>query len=194
MNAMDAFENLELLLKTYWLVAIPTSLFFIFQTLMIFIGGGHTDGTDADFDTDGSHFDGTDTPLQLLSLRNFINFLLGFSWTGISFYTTITNKVGLFALSLGVGFLFLYFFFMILKKVQQLSEDNSFNIENTLFKTAEVYLPIPEKKSGKGKIMISVKGAFHELDAMTENESIPSNTIVKVVKIEANNLLIVEPI
>ena len=79
-----------------------------------------------------------------------------------------------------------------MKQVQKLAENNSFNIENTLNKSAEVYLTIPERKSGKGKIMISVNGAFHELDAMTENDRIPSNTIVKVVKIENNNILIVE--
>jgi hypothetical protein len=29
------------------------------------------------------------------------------------------------------------------------------------------YLTIPEAKSGKGKVLISVNGAIHELDAMT---------------------------
>ena len=53
---------------------------------------------------------------------------------------------------------------------------------------------IPENKKGKGKIMISVNGAFHELDAMTENDKILSGTVVIVVKIENNNILIVEPI
>jgi replicative DNA helicase len=78
--------------------------------------------------------------------------------------------------------------------VQKLAEDNSFKIANTLNKTAEVYLSIPEKKSGKGKIMISVKGAFHELDAMTEGEKIKSGSIVRVVRIENPNILIVETI
>jgi hypothetical protein len=34
-------------------------------------------------------------------------------------------------------------------------------------KTAQVYLTIPEAKSGKGKVLISINGAMHELDAMT---------------------------
>jgi hypothetical protein len=78
--------------------------------------------------------------------------------------------------------------------VQKLAEDNSFKISNTLNKTAEVYLTIPENKKGKGKIMISVNGAFHELEAMTENDKIQSGSVVKVVKIENNNILIVETI
>jgi len=82
----------------------------------------------------------------------------------------------------------------VIKQVQKLAEDNSFKISNTLNKTAEVYLTIPENKKGKGKIMISVNGAFHELEAMTENDRIPSGAVVRVVKIENNNILIVESI
>ena len=74
-----------------------------------------------------------------------------------------------------------------------MAEDNSFKLANTIDKTAEVYLTIPENKKGKGKIMISVNGAFHELEAMTEQEKIQSGSVVKVVKIE-NNILIVETI
>ena len=42
--------------------------------------------------------------------------------------------------------------------------------------------------------MISVNGAFHELEAMTENDKILSGAVVKVVRIENSNILIVETI
>jgi membrane protein implicated in regulation of membrane protease activity len=188
---MEMLWNLEPLLKTFWFVAIPASLIFIFQTVMTFMGADSSDGIQADFDGDLS---GAEAPFQLFSLRNLINFLLGFSWTGISFYTTIPNKPFLIILSLLIGVLFVYLFFVIILQVQKLAEDNSFKIADTLNKTAEVYLTIPENKKGNGKILISVKGAYHELEAMTENEKIPSGSVVKVVRIENNNILIVETI
>jgi len=188
---MEIFENIEPLLKTFWFVAIPSSIIFIIQTIMTFFGADASDGIEADFDGD---LDGANAPFQLFSLRNLINFLLGFSWTGISFYTTISNSLTLIIVSIAVGLLFVYLFFIIINQVQKLAEDNSFKITNTLNKTAEVYLTIPEHKTGKGKIMISVNGAFHELEAMTENDRIQSGTLVKVVRIENNNLLIVETI
>lgn len=156
---------------------------------MTFVGGhsGHT--IDTDF---GDHHDGTDSGFQLFSLRNLINFLLGFSWAGISFYSTIDNKALLIAFAFAVGAVFVYLFFLIIKQVQKLAEDNSFKIAKTLNKTAEVYIPVPGRKTGKGKVMISVNGAFHELDAITENERIPSNSMVKIVKIENNDVLVVE--
>ena len=158
---------------------------------MTFVGADASDGVDADFD---SNLDGTDAPFQLFSLRNLINFLLGFSWTGISFYTTISSPALLIGVALFVGLVFLLVFFLIIKQVQKLGEDNSFKLTNTINKSAEVYLTIPGQKSGKGKVMISVNGAFHELQAMTENDAIPTGAVVKVVKIINEDILIVEPI
>jgi len=188
---MEVLENLEPILKTFWFVAIPASVIFIIQTVMTFMGSDATDGISPDFDGDLS---GTEAPFQLFSFRNLINFLLGFSWTGISFYATISNKIVLIFLSLCVGIFFVYLFFIIIRQVQKLAEDNSFKISNTLYKSAEVYLTIPENKKGKGKIMISINGTFHELEAMTENDKIQSGSVVKVVRIENNNILIVETI
>ncbi len=188
---MEMLENLEPLLKTFWFIALPASLIFIIQTIMTFVGLDSSDGLDADFDGD---FDGGDAPFQLFSLRNLINFLLGFSWSGISFYQSIQSQWLLIVVSLIIGLLFVLMYFFVITQIQKLAENNSFKISNTINKTAEVYLPIPEKKSGKGKVMVSVNGAFHELDAMTENNYIASNTMVKVVRVESNSILIVETI
>ena len=118
---------------------------FLLQTISTFIGFS---GSETDADTDGG--DG-DMPFEIFTLRNLINFLLGFSWTGISLYDSIENKTILIGISLLVGILFVGVFFLIIKQIVKLSEDNSFKIENTINKTGEVYLTIPESKSGKGK-------------------------------------------
>lgn len=185
---MEFLENYEPLLKAFWYIALPVSLFFGLQTIMTFVG---LSGGETDMDSDSGD---ADMPFEIFTLRNLINFLLGFSWTGISFYDSIESKNILIVVAVLVGLSFVAIFFFIIKQVLKLSEDNSFKIENALHKTAEVYLTIPEAKSGKGKVQISINGAFHELDAITlSNEKIPSSAAVKVVAIE-NNLLIVEKI
>jgi membrane-bound ClpP family serine protease len=183
---MNFLENYDPLLKAFWYIALPVSLFFGLQTIMTFLG--LSDGeTDMDSDTGD-----VELPFEIFTLRNLINFLLGFSWTGISFYNSIENKTVLIIISVIVGLLFVAIFFFLIKQILKLSENNSFKIESTLHKTAQVYLTIPEAKSGKGKVLISVNGAIHELDAMTlSTEKLPSNAIVKVVAVESN-LLIVE--
>jgi hypothetical protein len=188
---MEIFDSLDPLLKTFWFIAIPTSIIFCIQMILTFLGVDSTDGLEADFN---SNFDGADAPFQLFSLRNLINFLLGFSWTGISFYGIISSPVMLVALSFVIGVLFIYLFFLIIKQVEKIAEDNSFKMESVLNQTAEVYLRIPEKKRGKGKILISINGSYRELDAMTESEVIESGSSVKIVRIENQNTLIVETI
>ena len=183
---MNFLENYDPLLKAFWYITLPVSLFFVLQTMMTFLG--LSDGeTDMDSDTGD-----IELPFEIFTLRNLINFLLGFSWTGISFYDSLKNKTVLIIISVIVGFLFVAIFFFLIKQILKLSENNSFKIESTINQTAQVYLTIPEAKSGKGKVLISINGSIHELDAMTlSTEKLLSNTAVKVVDVE-NNLLIVE--
>jgi hypothetical protein len=191
LTPMETLNNLEPLLRTFWYVAILSSLIFVIQTIMTFVGADATDGIEADFEGDlGS----AEAPLQIFSLRNLINFLLGFSWTGISFYSTLENRFLLITLSFLVGIAFVWLFFLIINQLRKLAEDNSFKITETLNKTAEVYLTIPETRTGKGKVMVSVRGSFHELPAMTEGEKIPSGSLVRVARIENDSVLIVQPI
>jgi hypothetical protein len=197
--AVETFDSLPVLLQTFWLIALPSSVIFLLQTVMTFIGAASSDAVDipnihADTSLQTSyHSTFSDSPFQAFSLRNLINFLLGFSWTGVSFYSIIENKTLLVLLSVSVGVSFVYGFFAVIKQIQKLAEDNSFKIEATRFKTAEVYLTIPERRTGKGKILISINGASHELSAMTDYEKIPSGAIVKVMDIENENVVIVEP-
>jgi len=83
---MEFLNGLDPFLQVLWYIAIPVSLIFVIQSIMTFIG---IDGLEADFD--GS-FDGAQAPFQLFSFRNLINFLLGFSWAGITFpQATLSN-------------------------------------------------------------------------------------------------------
>lgn len=183
---MEFLEGLDPLLKSYWYIALPTTLFFLLQTIMTFIG---LSGGESDIDSDSGD---TDLPFEIFTLRNLINFLLGFSWTGISFYDSIENKAILIIISVIVGIIFIALFFILIKQILKLGEDNSFKFENTINQTATVYLTIPESKSGVGKVQISVKGAFHELQAMTEaSEKINTGSVVKIKSVE-NNILIVD--
>lgn len=186
---MEFFDNMEPLLRAFWFIALPASLIFLVQTVMTFSGTDAHDGIDADFD---SNLTDTHAPFQLFSLRNLVNFLLGAGWGGISFYNTIENKTVLIIVSAAIGVSFVAAFFLIIRQVQRFGEDNSFNIDNALNQTGTVYIPIPENKSGTGKVQVSVRGSVHELTAMTHHERIPTGTLIKVIKIENNNLVLVE--
>ncbi len=187
---MEWFNTLEPLLKIYWVIAGVASLIFIIQMIMTLIGVDASDGLSVDFDADvDAH-----GPFQFFSLRNLINFFLGFGWGGICFYEIFDSKVLVNIFAFATGALFVAIFFVIIKQLMKLNQDNTFSIKETIGNPADVYLSIPAEKSGKGKIQISVKGAFHEIDAMTAGEKIPTGGKAKVIDVIDNQTVLVSKI
>lgn len=186
---MNFLSELDTLLQTFWYLALPVSLIFIIQTIMTFIGVDASDGLNADFDGDVS---GGDAPFQLFSLRNLIHFLLGFSWGGISLYSTISSKALLIFVSFVIGAAFVGMFFLVLKQVQKLAEDNTFSIDKTVGKTGSVYLRVPADKQGTGIIQISVNGTVHELKALSNSDEILTGSMIRVIQKLDENLVLVE--
>lgn len=182
--------NMDSVERIYWYIAIAASLIFIIQTVLSFVGTDADIDGDIDLDTDSSSYFSS-----IFSFRNLINFLLGFGWTGVAFYRTIGNTALLAALAVGVGLLFIFIFFIIMRFMMKLAENNAFDINDAVEKTADVYLTIPAGKSGKGKVLVSVKGSVHELSAMTKMPmEIKSGQVVRITSVIDNNTLMVEPI
>lgn len=187
---MEWFYSLDSALKMYWIIAGVTSLIFIIQMIVTLIGLDAHDGLAADFDGDLDVVG----PFQLFSIRNLTNFLLGFGWGGVCFYEVFSSKLVVGIIAFLTGLFFLLIFFIIIRQLMKLSKDNSFKINDTLGKTADVYLSIPAGKNGTGKIQISVKGAFHEINAVTEGDRIPTGGKAKVLDIIDNQTVLVENI
>jgi hypothetical protein len=79
-------EGLDPTLRTYWIIAILTSLLFVIQMALTLVGVGETDAGADGFDAD-AHGDTLDTggSIQLFTIRNMVNFLLGIGWGGVCF-------------------------------------------------------------------------------------------------------------
>lgn len=186
---MELLDTLEPLLRTFWYVAIPASLIFLLQTIMTFAGGHHADGFDGGgFDSHTGGHDGD--AFHVFSFKNLINFLLGFGWTGIGLYSVVSNSAALIGIALAVGVLFVWLFFLLIKQLQRLGEDNSFQLTDTLHKEVEIYLKIPAHRQGKGKVLVSARGSVHELEAMTDGPALPSGGKGKVVGVEGDALVV----
>lgn len=185
----EFFDSMDSTQRFYVYIAIGASIIFIIQTVMTFIGADSDTGMDADFD---GNLDAGAYPFQLFSLRNLINFLLGFGWAGATLYDIIDNNIILGIIAVIIGALFILVFFIIMKTLMRLSEDNSFDLKSAIGKTGDVYLTIPPKRTGKGKVFISVNGSTKELDAITDSENaLMNNSLIKIIGLEGD-LLIVE--
>jgi len=192
------FSAMEPMQQMFWGCALVASIIFLVQMVLTLIGmDGHD--VDASFDVsdfgdvDGSTMD-TGGALSLFSIRNFINFFMGFGWAGVSLYDTIGSNFLLILAAVVVGILFVLMFFYIRKQTRKLEANGAFNIRNCEGKTANVYLRIPAKGKGKGKIQISVNGAFHELDALTDGEAIATGQKVRITEVMDGETLKVVPL
>lgn len=185
---LDLFQTMDPFLRIFWYIAIPVSIIFLIQTILTFSGLDAHDAEVPDFDGDLE----IEAPFQLFSLRNLTNFLLGFSWSGVALFDVIPNKIILVVVAFLIGAIMVALFFLMMRQIYKLSENNAFDILKTRLKTGTVYITIPESKSNTGKVQISVNGTVHELEAVTMGERIPTGCKIKVVDIIDDKILVVE--
>jgi membrane protein implicated in regulation of membrane protease activity len=178
---------LDTLEKILWSIAIPSSVVFMIQTVLTFLGMDSHDGVGAELH--GS--EGDPSPFQLFSFRNLINFLLGFSWAGISLSGNIESETLTVFLSTLGGLLLVTVVMLIFYYMSRLGENGNIHSEDTIGKTAVVYVPISEKRSRAGKVQISVNGATCEFDALTDGDSLKTGEPVVVKSVINGNLLLV---
>lgn len=180
--------------QVFWACAGVASVVFIVQMVLTLMG---MDTTSADFDApdmggiDGDTMDAGGS-VSLFSIRNLINFLLGFGWGGVCFNSSISSPLLLVLVAVLVGLAFVWMFFALFKRLKRFEANGAFNIQRCLGRTANVYLRIPAQGQGKGKIQLSVNGASQEIDAITDGEPIPTGALVKVIQIIDGQTLRVE--
>ena len=162
--------------------------------IMTFIGIGDADGGDADFDLGDGSGDTLDTggTLQLFSVRNIINFLLGVGWGGVCFSGSIQNQTLLALVALLTGCVFVAVFIMLFRQMRRLEHDGAFRVEDCVGQVADVYLRIPAQRGGEGKIQFSFNGSVQELPAITDGPAIATGQKVRVCEVIGGHTVLVE--
>ncbi|MBO4451747.1 MAG: serine protease [Bacteroidaceae bacterium] len=183
------YGEMPLLLQLFWGCAVVASLIFIVQMVLTLIG---MDSSDMDVDFDGANTMDLGGGMNLFTIKNFIGFLVGFGWTGVCFYNSISSPILLILVAFIVGCLFIGIFVVIFKQTKKLEHNGAFKIDEVKDTIVSVYLRIPATGSGKGKVQVSQNGSVHELDAFTDGEDIPSGAKVKIVEIIDNETVKVE--
>lgn len=193
-NALDSFE------KFFWCLAIPFTVLFIIQMILMAIGIDNNG--EIDFDSHGDaqfEFDvGEDIKIpinfRIFSLRNIIVFFTIFSWGGI---VGNNNNFGvlktlLFAIILALSVV--VFLTFILKMLLKATQNGTMDIKNSIDSHGVVYLKIPGKGKGEGKVQLIVQGSLRELDAISEEGEIMTGAKVKVTGVTTDKKLIVKEI
>ncbi|MGQ1947828.1 hypothetical protein ACT3CD_12090 [Geofilum sp. OHC36d9] len=186
------WTDMVLFEKINWLIALPFSALFIIQIILTFTGGDMDDAS-ANGDVDSSIDNDLGIDFQFLTLKNLIAFFTIFGWTGIVCFDA-NLSVGISVLiSTIAGTLMMTLMASILYFMSKLADSGTLNLKNAIGKTCSVYLSIPPKRSGLGKVQIQVQG-IQTLDAMTDHdEKIATGALVEVKDVINNEILLVQP-
>ncbi len=186
-NQLDGVHQL------FYGIAIVATVLFLIQFVLSIIGVGID--SEVDFHT-GDSLDADasfDTEIQLFSVRSIVAFFTFFGWTGVIVLNN-TGKVWvatIFACLAGVAAMATVAYIMYL--LYKLEYTGNVHLEQAIGSTGEVYIRIPEKKNGMGKVHINVQGSLREVDAWTEGKELPTGTKIKIINLINKQQVLVTP-
>lgn len=190
-SILPNWSEVGLFEQIFWVITIPATVIFILLLVMT-VFGGDTD-TDVDTDVDGDIADGDSIPFQFLSLKNIVAFFAVFGWSGIGFVHAELSSWLVILLSTFCGLLMMTLMGTLFYFMSKLAETGTLEMKNAIGKLGEVYLVIPAKRGGMGKVQLSIQGAIRTLDAITDDlENIPTSSIIEVLNVIDNQLLLVK--
>ncbi len=177
--------------QIFWGIAIVFSVLFIIQFGLSLFGLDFDAEADIDIDTSADY--SLDPSFTLLSVRSIIAFFTFFGWIGVLALSRSYSLTWVMIFSVGAGLAamglvaYMMFFF------SKLTEDGSADIQELIYKNGTVYLTIPERRKGRGKVHVTLGNSLREMDAVTEGEQLANGKSVKIVEIIEDNVLVVEP-
>ncbi len=180
------WNSLETLQQIYWVIAFPSTLIFLIQMIMTFVGGD-IDDMDADVDTDlddGAHF---------FSFKNLVAFFTIFAWSGLASIEGGLATIFVIILSSVSGLIMVTIMTALFYFMSKLSHSGTLQMSNSIGQTGSVYITIPANRSRAGKIQIKIQGSIRTLDAMTEeSEDIKTGSNIEVIEVTSDEMLIVK--
>ena len=189
------WTSLDLFMKILWCIAIASSLIFIIETVLTFIGADVEMDMDTDFDVPDGGFEG-DPSMNLYTFRNLVNFLLGMSWTAILLQEQIASKALLMIIAFAVGALLVFAVMMMFKGLSKMQQSGNIDVyKSAIGCNGKVYLTVPAERRGTGKVQININNSVREYDALTDSEDdLKTGTSIKVTEVLDTNTLLVEEI
>lgn len=177
--------------QVFWVITIPATLIFVVLLLLTVLGSDADIDVDTDIDADIA--DGDSIPFQFLSLKNIVAFFTVFGWSGIGFINAGLSSWLVILLATICGLLMMTAMGALFYFMSKLAESGTLKMKNAIGKLGEVYLVIPAKRGGMGKVQLNVQGSIRTLDALTdEPETIPTSSIIQVIDVIDDQILLVK--
>ena len=177
----DWFDGLSFSLQFFYAIGVVALLLLLFQVILLIVGSGELDFGEGE--------------AGFLSLRAVAGFLLGFGWIGA---ISMENGFGLLAAvvfgALAGGAL-MGGVTLVMLALHRMRTSGTLNYENAVGAVGTVYLPIPPRQQGAGKVDVHIQGRSVIVPAYTRHgERIGNQQRVRVTGMIDPRTLLVEPL
>lgn len=178
------WDALPLIVQAFWTIAlVGTMLWFIYLGVLL------QPLTSSPRDQNRRK-----PTLGIISGGSTVTFLAAFGWLGLYFLThDIKPKTAIVLsaiLALVVDVLLIGWVYW---RMGRFARKRVLPEHPTLYQTARVQISVPANRNGMGKVQLQLREGTHELNAITDGDSIPSGVTVHIVDIVDNETIIVEP-
>lgn len=193
--------------------AVPATVIMLIQTVLLLFGvGGHAAdhgefdhdhdfGHGHDFDHDHDHdfdhsHDGAHHSygVRLFTVRGLVALFAVGGWLGIAAVDLGASELTSGLIAAVSGILALLLVAYIIKIFLGFQESGNLDAHNAVAQTAKVYLTIPARRGGTGKVMLTLQERLVEMDAVTDfGKDIKTDSMVQVVS-ATDNILVVCPL
>lgn len=197
----------------YLVCAVAGSTLLVIMFLMTLTGlGGDMDGVEVDAGLDGDidmsdvdthqpmdmlddlnepHADST-LFFHVLSVRGVIAAIAFFGLGGLLGQSVDAGPYVSFISGLVGGTVAMFIVAWLMQLLYALRHDGTFRIGMVIGAPASVYLTIPGARGGAGKVTVAVNNGSVELEAMTDEDSIPTGSRVEIIEILNDNTVAVK--
>ncbi|MCH5142200.1 MAG: NfeD family protein [Clostridiales bacterium] len=173
-NGLSTFE------QVYFWIALVASVFLVVQIILLCFSSF---GGDVDLDGDGEIDVAVDSGVSLFTTKSLTAFLSIGGWAGLLTCSAVEPYLQWLSIIValvagGAAWAGVYF---ALRGIAKMQCNGALQTEKLVGQRATVYVSIPQKRSGRGKITLEAQGKFTELDAVTDGDRIAVDEVVEIV-------------
>jgi hypothetical protein len=187
----------------YFYCAVVGGTVLLLQTLMLVFGLGHADA-EFDADTDpgdvldtgghgGGHGHAADGFFKVLSFKTLVAFVTFFGLGGLACLEAGMKRGSTLAAALAMGIAALWLVAWLMSALGQLQSSGNLDLQNAVGATGTVYLRIPARRQGPGKVTVVLQGRSVQCKATTADAEIPTGSAVRIVGLASPDTLEVLP-
>lgn len=188
------FDNLSTLEQTLFVVAVFATTVFAIQVVFTLFGIGETDDSDPNQGAVSDDIGRGGVPFgDVFTIRNGVSFLMGLGWGGLMVHGWGLSNTFLVLLGgMFVGSLFVGINMGLLALMSMLRHEGNLRIENAVGKPATVTLTVPERRTGVGKVRVSVQDRLLECHAITDGGALARNHSVTIVGLAGSQVIVAD--